>query len=174
MATPLVTGIEDLSWILCFLESPSWLTLPLPPDTFDYTLNIDGNWIAHESNLPGTEGGAGFTPVADPYKRGPEFGSLLHCTTMAWDAFMLPIFGEVGKLRKAARTSEILIRGHRYKETIEKRAFAVVCTLMLQQTIVSHIPFNNPKPIINIPPMHVTTELVTLMKSSGATTCKAV
>jgi len=34
--------------------------------------------------------------------------------------------------------------------------------------MVSHIPFKNPKPIINIPPMHVTTELVTFMKSSGA------
>jgi hypothetical protein len=34
--------------------------------------------------------------------------------------------------------------------------------------MVSHILFKNPKPIINIPPMHVTTELVTFTKSSGA------
>jgi len=81
---------------------------------------------------------------------------------------MLPIIGEVGKLRKAAQTSDILIRRHRYEETIGKRAFAVLCTLMLWRTIVSHIPFKNPKPIINIPPMHVTTELVTFTKSSGA------
>jgi hypothetical protein len=33
--------------------------------------------------------------------------------------------------------------------------------------MVSHIPFKNPKPI-NIPPMHVTSELVTFTKSSGA------
>jgi len=34
--------------------------------------------------------------------------------------------------------------------------------------MVSHIPSKNQKPIINIPPMHVTTELVTFTKSSGA------
>jgi hypothetical protein len=167
-ATALVNGIEDLHWILRFLESSSWLTLQLPPYTFDYTLNIDDDWIADWSNVPGTERGAGITPVADPYKNGPEFGLRVHCTTMAWDAYMLPIIGEVGKLRKAAQTSDILIRWHRYEETIEKRAFAILCTLMLWQTMVSHILFKNPKPIINIPPMHVTTELVTFTKFSGA------
>jgi hypothetical protein len=98
MATPLVNGIEDLHWILHFLESSSWLTLQLPPDTFDYTLNIHDDWIADGSNVPGTERGAGFTPDADPYKKGPDFGSLVHCTTIAWDAYMLPSIGEVGKL----------------------------------------------------------------------------
>jgi hypothetical protein len=39
---------------------------------------------------------------------------------------------------------------------------------MLRRTMVSHIPFKNPKPVLNIPPMHVTTELVTFTKSSGA------
>ena len=34
--------------------------------------------------------------------------------------------------------------------------------------MVSHIPFKNPEPIIIIPCMHVTTELVTFTKSSGA------
>jgi len=131
MATPLVNGIEDFHWILRFLETSSWLTLQLQPDTFDYTLNIDDDSMADWSNVPGTERRAGFTPVADPYKKGPEFGSLVHCTTMALDAYMLPIIGEVGKLRKAAQTSDILIRRHRYEETIGKRAFAVLCTLML-------------------------------------------
>jgi hypothetical protein len=72
-ATPLVNGIEDLCWILRLLESSSWLTLKLLPQTFDYTLNIDDDWIADGSNMPGTERGAVFTPVADPYKKGPEF-----------------------------------------------------------------------------------------------------
>jgi hypothetical protein len=119
-ATPLVNGIEDLIWILCFLESSSWLTLQLPPDTFDYILNFDGHWVADGSNVSGTERGAGFTPVADPYKKGPEFGSLVHCTTMACDAYMLPTIGEVGKLRRATKTSDILIRRHRYEETVGK------------------------------------------------------
>jgi len=168
MATPLVNGIEDLHWILRCLESSSWLTLWLLVDAFDYTLNIDDDWIADGRNVPGTERDAGFTPVADPFTKGPEFGSLVHCTTMASDAYMLPIIREVGKLRKATQTSDILIRWHRYEETIRKRAVAVLCTLMLRRTMVSHIPFKNPKPIINIPPMHVTTKLVTFTKFSGA------
>jgi hypothetical protein len=81
---------------------------------------------------------------------------------------MLPIIGEVGKLRKAAQTSDILISRHRYEETIGPRAAAVLCTLMLWRTMVSHIPFKNPKPIINVPPIYVTTEHVTFTKSSGA------
>jgi len=160
MATPLVNGIEDLRLILRFLESSSWLTLQLLPDTFHYTLKIDDDWVADGSNVPITERGAGLTSVANLYKKGPEFGSLVHCTTMAWDAYMLPIIGEVGKLEKSAQTSHILIRWHLYEETIEKWAFVVLCTLMLRRTLVSHIPFKNPKPIINIPQLHVTTELV--------------
>lgn len=51
---------------------------------------------------------------------------------------------------------------------IGKQIFPVLGTLMLQQTIVSPIPFKNPNFIINIPSMHVTTELVTVMGSSCA------
>jgi hypothetical protein len=40
-STLLVNGIEDLHWMLRFLEGSSWLTLQLPLDTFDYTFNID-------------------------------------------------------------------------------------------------------------------------------------
>ena len=109
MTTPLVYGIEDLRWILHFLESSSWLTVQLPPDTFNYTHNIDDDWVAHGSNVSGTKRGAGFMQVADPYKKGPEFGSLVHCTTMAWDTYMLPLIGEVGKLKKATQTSDRLI-----------------------------------------------------------------
>jgi hypothetical protein len=87
---------------------------------------------------------------------------------MAWDAYMLPIIGNVEKLRNAAQTSDILIRWHRYEEIIEKQAFTVVCPLMLWRIMVSHIPFKSPKPIINIPSMHVTAELGTFTKSSGA------
>jgi len=167
-ATPLVNGIKELRWILRFLESSSWLTLQLTPHTLDYTINIENDWVVDGSNVPGMECGAGFMPVADLYKKGPEFGSLVHSTTMAWDSYMLPIIGEVGKLRKAAHTSDILIRQHHSEETIGKRAFTVSCTLMLRRTMVSHIPFMNAKHIINIPPMHVTTKPLTFTKSSGA------
>jgi hypothetical protein len=112
-ATPLVNGIEDLRWILHFLERSSWLALQPPPDTFNYTHNLDDHWVADGSNVSGTERSAMFTAVEDPYKKGPDFGSLVHGTTMAWDAYMLPIFGKVGKLRRAMQTSDIFIRQHR-------------------------------------------------------------
>jgi hypothetical protein len=57
--------------------------------------------------VSGIEHGASFMPVADPYKKCPEFGSLVHSPTTAWDAYMLPIIAEVGKLRKATKTSDI-------------------------------------------------------------------
>jgi len=79
----------------------------------NYTINIDDDWVADGSNVLGTEHGAGFTPVADPYKKDPEFGSLVHCTTMAWDTYMLPLIGEVGILREATQTLDILISRHR-------------------------------------------------------------
>jgi len=120
------------------------------------------------SNVSGTECCAGFMPVADLYKKGPEFGSLVHCTTMTWDAYMFPLIGEVRKFKKPTQTSYILIRWPCYEKTIPNRTFAVLCTLMLWRTMVSHIPFRNPNPIINILPVHVTTELVTFRKPSGA------
>jgi hypothetical protein len=86
---------------------------------------------------------------------------------MAGDAYMLPIIGEMGKLRRPTQTSDILIGRHRYEEPIGKGAIVALSTLILQWTMVSHIPFKIPKPIINIPPMHVTTELVTFTKSPG-------
>jgi hypothetical protein len=144
------------------------LTPQLLPDILDYTLNIDDDWVADGSTVPGTERGIWFTPVANLFKKGQEFRSLVHCTTMAWDAYMLPIIVKVRKLKKAIQASDILIRCHRYEETVGKRAFAVFCTVMLWQTMVSHIPFKNPKPIINIPPLCVTTEHVPFTKFSEA------
>jgi 23S rRNA A2030 N6-methylase RlmJ len=102
----MVNAIEDLCWILRFLQRSSWLTLQLPVDTFDYTVNIDDDWIADRSTVPPTEHGAGFVLVADPYKPGPEFGSLVHCITEAWDAFIFPIIAVVGILSKAGQTSD--------------------------------------------------------------------
>jgi hypothetical protein len=37
---------------------------------------------------------------------------------MAENAYMLPIIGEVGKLRRATQTSDILLSRHRNEETI--------------------------------------------------------
>jgi hypothetical protein len=168
MATSLVNSIEDFHCIQRFLHSSSWLTLQLPPDTFDYVLNIDDDRVADGSNVSGTDHHARSTPVADPYKKGPEFGLLVHNTAMALDAYMLRISGEMGKLRNTMPISDILIRWHRYEETIGKQGSAVLNTLMLQRTMVSHIPFKNPKPFSEIHHMHVTTELVIFTKSSGS------
>jgi hypothetical protein len=51
---------------------------------------------------------------------------------MAGDASMLPIIGEMGKLKRPMQTSDILIGRHRYEETIGKGAIVVLSTLMLQ------------------------------------------
>jgi hypothetical protein len=66
------------------------------------------------------------------------------------------------------QTSDILIRWHHYRETIGKQAFGVLFTLIVQHTMMSHVPFKNQKPIIDIAPTHVTTELVTFTTSTGA------
>jgi hypothetical protein len=167
-ATPLVNGIENLHCILYFLYGSSWLTLQLPPGTFNCTLNIDDHWVADGYNVLGTEHAAGFTAIADSYKKLPEFITLVHCNCMPLDASILPKIGEEGKLRKAIQTSDIFIRCYCYQDTIGMRGLAVVCTLMLWQAMVSHILFKNPKPVINIISIHVTTKLVSFKKFSGA------
>jgi len=62
--TRLVHGNKDLHWILDFLQSSCRLTLHLPLDTFDCTLNINNHWVTDHSNVSGTTPCAGFTPVA--------------------------------------------------------------------------------------------------------------
>jgi len=104
---PIVQWHPRLALDLEFLESSSWLTLQLPPDRFNYTLNFDDHWVMDGSNVSSTEHGARFMPVAYPYKKCPEFRSLVHCTTMAWDAYMSPLIGKVGKLRWSTQTSDI-------------------------------------------------------------------
>jgi len=165
MSTPLVNGMEDLHWILCFLESSSGLTLQLLPDIYDNSLNIDDDCVTNRSTVSGTEWSVGFMQVADQSKNGPEFESLIYCTTIPSNTYFLPCIGEVENLRRATQISDIIIRLRCYKETNVMRSVAVLCPLMLPQLLVSHILFENPKPIINIPPMHVTTELVTFTKS---------
>ena len=75
---------------------------------------------------------------------------------------------EVAKLWWATETSCAVIRQSRYLQTIAKQAVVAECTLIIWWTSVRQISFKNPKPVINIPPMHVTTAVVILMKSSGA------
>jgi len=168
MATPVVTGIKDIHWILNFLKQLSWLTLQLLLDAFDYTLNIVDDWIPNRCNMLCTDCGDRFSPVADLYKTGPEFGPLVHSTTITWDTFMLPRISDVWTLRWAKHTLDILIRWYCNKDTIVKRGFVVLCTLTLWWTMVSHIPFKNREPMINIPSMHVTMKLGTFTMSSRA------
>lgn len=67
--------------------------------------------------------------------------------------------------------NNIVISQYCYEDTFGKLAFMVLCTLMLWRTMVSNILFRNPKPIIDIPPIHVTTEFVTFLKFSGVWLC---
>lgn len=53
------------------------MKLQLPPDTFDYTLNFDDDWILDGSNVVGTEPGGGFTPAVDQYIHPAAMRSLI-------------------------------------------------------------------------------------------------
>jgi len=108
-----------------------------------------------------------FTPIADAYKEVPEFGCLVLSTTRPWDVYSLPFFKEVGKLKRATKTSDMVIRFHCYEDTIGMHGFRILVTPMLWQMTVSHIPFNNPK-LINVPAVLVATKLVIFRKSSAA------
>jgi len=77
-------------------------------------LNFNDHSVADESNVSGTECGARFTPVTDPYYKVPKFSSLDHCAKITSDGYMLPLTGDLGKLRRATETSDIAIRPHRY------------------------------------------------------------
>jgi len=125
-ATPLANGIENLNWIVHFHESSSWLTVWLLQETFNYILEIDNNCTADGINVLGSDCGAGFTQVADPYKKGPEFRSLVHCTPMTWVAYILPLIVGVGKLTRATQTSDIVIRQPHHNKTLGRLAFAVL------------------------------------------------
>jgi len=118
MASQLANGIEVLRWILHCLESSSWLTPHLPPDTFNYTITIDDDWATNRSNISFCEHHAGFTAVTNLYKTGPDFGTCIQCTTRTWNAYMLPRISEVGKLWRATQSSDIVIRQHHHGETI--------------------------------------------------------
>jgi len=168
MVTALVNGIEALCWSL---DSSSWLILQLPPDSFNYTLNIDVGCVADARNVSGTKHGSGSTPVAVLYKNGPEFRSVLPCTTMTSDIYILRLISEVGNVTRGTHRWDIVIGQHRYEESIGNWGLSALCTLMPWQTIVSHILIKNQNPIINNPHMHVSTALVTWMKSSGARQC---
>jgi len=121
VATTFVQGIEELRWILHFLESSSWLIRQLPPDRFHNRLNFDDHWVIDGSTVSDTEPCEGFTPGADPNKIGTKFGSLDHGTTMTWDADMSPIIGEAGELRRVTARLAIQIRCHCYEEAIGKQ-----------------------------------------------------
>jgi hypothetical protein len=64
------------------------------------------------------------------------------------------------------QTSDITIKWHPDMGNIGSKVFAARYRLILHGTIVSHNVFRNTKPIINIPPMYVTTDLVITTKTS--------
>jgi len=69
-ATPWVSNIQDMRWILCNLVSSFWLTFHLLPDIFGYTSDIDNHGVPDRTNVSISEHGDRFIPVADPYKKG--------------------------------------------------------------------------------------------------------
>jgi len=119
MATKLVNGIKNMGWMLYFREVSFWLTLHPVQDASNYTLSINTNWVASSSTVLSVESGAGITPVADLYIKCAEFRFLVHCTTMAWDTYMLPLISKVGKLQRATLTLDILLRHYHREESLD-------------------------------------------------------
>ncbi|KAF8536360.1 P-loop containing nucleoside triphosphate hydrolase protein [Trichophaea hybrida] len=170
-ATPLVNGIEDLRWVLTFLQRDSWLEEYLPPDTFDQAAMEPqaDDWQPNEMNLLlSTQPDAEYTKIANPYQRGPRYGSHIHCITKAWDWYLLHLIESIGLLRRqTSQTQESRAKRKCFEQTVGESSFTILTTLMLRQTMVSRIPFDNLQPIINIPRMVIECQLVTYTEASG-------
>ena len=116
-----------------------------------------------DANILETDKHSDFTPIAKPYDRGKAHDSLVHCTTRAWDRYVRPIYEKAQKLsrRECGRGPALTDRERQslssFQQQMGKQAYAVLGSLMLRRTMVSRIPFNNPRPIIDIPPMHMET-----------------
>ena len=176
-ATPLVNNLRDLRWIVRFLEREEWLELNLPPNTFVDNDDLEERWDQQRRepwdsedleplpNVLGTDHNAVWAPDAAPFEDGPDSESFVHCTTKAW------LYGMAVPLDKITRltTRSLGQRGASATEKEElqwqqllagKRAFAILVSLMLRRGMASRIPFDNPHPIIDIPPMVMHTERI--------------
>ena len=163
-------------WILRFLEKPSWLEHGLPPNTFAFKSDIEGDeikWIQwdntmppEKANVPGTSPGSVFTPVANPYGHAKEnFDTMVHCTLRAWDHFVAPHLARLGVLarRKMGKgngpplSDKDLNEMDEIQDMCTEYAFHALVKIALRRTMSSRIPFHDDKPIIRVPPMKVVT-----------------
>ena len=147
----------------------------LPPDTFDQAAmepQVD-DWQPNELNpIFGTEPDTQFMKIANPFKLGPQYGSLIHCTTKAWDWYLLHLIESIGSLRKqTSQIQECRAKQNPFEQVVGESSFIILRTLMLRWTIVSRIPFDNIQPIINIPQMVMEYHLVTYTEASGGHDC---
>ena len=176
-ATPLVNNLSDLRWIVRFLERDEWLQQNLPPGTFVDRDELyerrdqirrepwDSEDLAPLPTALGTDLNAVWGPDAAPFEDGPNFESLVHCTTKAWSHGMAGPLDTIAKLTN--RT--LLQRGASAAEKQQlqeqqllagRRAFSILFSLMLRRGMASRIPFDNQQPIIDIPPMVMHTERI--------------
>ena len=174
-ATPLVNNLRDLRWVVRFLEREEWLELSLPPDTF---VDRDDLEDYHElqrldpmdspaplPNVPGTHPNAVWADNAAPFEDGPAAESFVHCTTKAWAHGMTLPLDRIAKLTARSLTQRGISTAEKQELQRQQllaggRAFAILVSLMLRRGMASRIPFDNPRPIIDIPPMVMHTQRI--------------
>lgn len=167
-ATPLVNSLVDLRWVCRFLERPEWLEQNLPPDTFVNQHDLHGIWFADPNRVSpaGNAPNMVLTPTSDLFRCYAKYGSMAHCTTLAWDCCIGSDMDSVGLRRWQAESLSGVEREDKLQsaaaavERCGNNSRAILKTLMLRRSMTSRIPFKTGAPIIDIPVMKtVTTRL---------------
>lgn len=151
-----------------FLERKEWLDEHVPPYTFAHRRDImNGNWKYDSPNVPGSHHESMFSPGADSYDRSTEYpDSMVHCTTLAWDHFVAEHVSRFSLLARRHAGHGVPLNARERAEmvavqdTCAEFARAALVRLTLRRGMTSRIPFGG-KPIIQIPPMKISTQRVT-------------
>ncbi|KAF8538320.1 hypothetical protein BDD12DRAFT_885405 [Trichophaea hybrida] len=95
------------------------------------------DWQPNDMNpVPGTEPDAELMKIANPFQRGPRYGSLIYFTTKAWDRYLLHLFESIGSLRRQTSQTQ-KSRGKRklFEQAVGESSFTILTTLMLRWTM---------------------------------------
>lgn len=160
-ATPLVNSLTDLRWVCRFLERPVWYSRNLPPGTFVNKFEYSEGTHNPNGNVDGLHFESIFLDTADPFRLHDEYGSYVHCTTMAWDKFIAHRLNQSSEIQSRQKERRLTEREQeRLKSSQQvagRHAEEIMRTLMLRRSMVSRIPFETGEPIVNIPVMNVVT-----------------
>ena len=116
-------------------------------------------------NVPGTHPNAVWADKASPFEDGPAAESFMHCTTKAWAHGMILPLDRIAKLTARSLTQRGISAAGKQELQWQQllaggRAFVILVSLMLRRGMASQIPFDNPRPIIDIPLMVMHTQRI--------------